>query len=342
MLCGNAPSPLFFKKYLTESFGDQVKRYEFRHKSDSHRWDSIHVKIEMKDGTSITRSGPRKDDYQRVYHNHTMCAPHCENCRYQAFPRVGDLTMGDFWGIGKREPDLNTTKGVSIVLCNNSKGQTFFDELPKDSWRIRKKVPLEWMGGNGYSRNGGNNYCSPYRDVFYKEIQTRTFKEAVNYALKPNHGVFREAYSNSNTALQIDSKMQRFHFESAYWEELMIDGRTTLIVKNNMWHENGHYARMSLSGLLNPKQRWRFDCRFKVKSKSEILNFHVIDSGSNILQVIHSEHIKGRNNGEHWIEVNTTFRPDTDFYDEFMVGASQISGPNNYLMFDYISITAES
>ena len=185
ILCGNAPSAMFFKKYITEDFGDRLKSYEFRHKSDKKRWDSIHVQITLNDGKTFTRSGPKDDDYQRVYHNHVMCAPHCEQCRYQAFPRMGDLSIGDFWGIKRHDPELDTFKGVSLVLCNSEKGKKLFDEIPDDAWRVKKQVPLEWMGGNGHSLKGGKNWCGPQRDQFYEAVVKMPFKQAVVYALGP-------------------------------------------------------------------------------------------------------------------------------------------------------------
>lgn len=184
ILCGNAPSAGFFKKYLDSSFPDGISAYEFRHKSSRLRWDSIHVQITKKDGTKLTRSGPREDDYQRVYHNHAMCAPHCENCRYQSLPRIGDISIGDFWWIKKHDPDLDTFKGVSLVLCNNEKGRNWFNSIPEACSRVKKQVPLEWMGGNGHSLKGSKNWCSPHRDEFYDAILKMPFKEAVDYALR--------------------------------------------------------------------------------------------------------------------------------------------------------------
>ena len=67
-------------------------------------------------------------------------------------------------------------------------------------------------------------------------------------------------------------------------------------------------------------------------------NFHIKDSGSSLYQIILSDSIKGKNNGLEWIEKSVEFVPKSNFYDEFMIGASQVSGNNNYISFAYISI----
>ena len=42
--------------------------------------------------------------------------------------------------------------------------------------------------------------------------------------------------------------------------------------------------------------------------------------------------------GNKWYTVRKKFIPDMEMYDQFMIGASQISGYGNYIAFDYINI----
>ena len=53
----------------------------------------------------------------------------CYQCVYANTNRVGDLTVGDFWGIAKSHPDFNSPKGVSSVFVNTEKGQKLFDMM---------------------------------------------------------------------------------------------------------------------------------------------------------------------------------------------------------------------
>ncbi|MBQ9069225.1 MAG: Coenzyme F420 hydrogenase/dehydrogenase, beta subunit C-terminal domain, partial [Eggerthellaceae bacterium] len=281
ILCGNAPSTMFFKKYVDQAFDGNAASYEFRYKDDEFTWSCSHMKVGLKSGDTIVVSGERQDDYQRVFHNHAMCAVHCEKCRYQSLPRFGDLTIGDFWGIERREPDLDVKDGVSLVLCNSEKGTAFYDSLPAEAARVNKMVPLEWMGGNGHSLAGGKNWGSPTRDLFIDAIQRMPFREAVDFALKPNHGHYRAQYERSNAFLQYDANMLHFRFEPDIWEEIVREGRTHLIVKEGKW-SLGHYARLPLAKALEKGKRYRLCVRFRIKSQANVLNLHVIDSGSKI------------------------------------------------------------
>ncbi|MBQ8658548.1 MAG: Coenzyme F420 hydrogenase/dehydrogenase, beta subunit C-terminal domain [Clostridia bacterium] len=47
----------------------------------------------------------------------------CYQCRYATKERIGDLTLGDFWGLGKEIPfDGDIKDGVSLLLVNTDKG----------------------------------------------------------------------------------------------------------------------------------------------------------------------------------------------------------------------------
>ena len=335
LLCGNSPSSIFFKKYLLEAFPDKLEKYEFRNKDQGWNSDCIAVTIA---GQKRVLRGPRDDDYQRVYHNHTMCPPHCEKCKYQSLPRFGDITIGDFWGVTGKDHSIDTSNGTSIVLCNNEKGRKFFDAIPSADILVKKEVPLSWIGGNGYAI-GSHNYCSDKRDIFYEAIQRMPFSKAVDFALKPNHGIYEPIYKKSNALLQYSSLRLHFKYNPIIWEEHFIDGNPTLIVHDGM-SKVGQYASLPLFRNLEKGKPYKFCISFKTKTESSIINFHIKDSGSNSYQIIKSYDLTGKNPSRFWQKINVDFIPDAGYYDEFMIGASQVKGSGNFIMFEYISITA--
>ena len=183
LLCGNAPSAMFFGKYLEESFPKGVVSYQFRDKT--HGWNANTVRIALPDGRETLRRGGKEDLYQKAYHSHLMCPPHCEKCPYQEVPRYGDLTIGDFWGYSKKDASVDTTKGISAVLINSDKGRRYLERIPETDILLHKNVPFEWLGGNGSALPGRRNWASPMRDEFYRQITEHSFREAVEAALSP-------------------------------------------------------------------------------------------------------------------------------------------------------------
>jgi len=331
ILCGNSPSTMFFNKYIAEesSKGFDVRKYEFRHKIKG--WNSTTIELTFDGGATQIRDGGKEDAYQSVYHNHTMCPLHCENCRYQTLPRFGDLTIGDFWGLKKREPSIDTSKGVSVVLVNNEKGSMFLKNIPKKKIALIKEVPLSWLGGNGYAR-GNTNFASPYRDRFFKAIKTKSFSEAVEYATGK-----KQLNELGFKPLQYASNMLHFKLNPPEaWEEHFIRDMTTLIVKED-YSKIGVRAMLPLSYRLQVGQSYRLNIGFRIKTKSPTINFHLYDSMSK-KQVILSCRVSGNENYQDYTKV---FVPDSGNYNSFMIGAVHIAGEDNYLAVDYICIVKE-
>ena len=332
LLCGNSPSSMFFKKYLEEDFPQGVINYRFRNKQQG--WNCENILVELKDGNSIVRSGVSQDAYQRVFHNHTMCAPHCENCKYQSLPRFGDLTIGDFWGYSKRDKDVDTKKGISVVLINNEKGKKYFDLIPQESINVKKAVPLEWLGGNGYALKG-RNYASPYRDRFYEAIQKVSFSQAVEYAFS-TQGVSNYPNAIKCAPLQYNTAQMRFIADSNMWEEHFINGVTVLTTKQ----ENpplGYYASIPLMHTLIAGKKYKLVIRFKIKTDSKELNLHIKEALTKKIQIIHTHKVSAED-AYKWVEIETEFIPNSNVYSEFMVGAGHVKGKERFIAIDYIDI----
>ena len=338
ILCGNAPSGLFFKKYLDESYPEGVEKYEFRYKDDDHDNVCTSARIVLSNGDTKYTWKTHEDDYQRAFHSHLMCPEHCEKCQFQEAPRYGDLTIGDFWGIKEHDAEVQSKDGVSVVLVNNKKGKKLFDSIPADKIGLKKSVPVSWLGGNGFAF-GNHNWVSPQRDLFYDAILNKSFREAMNYALKPNHGQYRNLYMRAKRCfpLQYDSNMLHFKYEDSVWEEHFIDGKPTLYMKaKNV--SAGHYAILPLAKTLNKGEKYRILVHFRTKTQAPEIHFHLKDSGSKLVQILGKVSLDNKNDGTLWNLFDMDFYPNSDYYDEFMIGATEVSGPNNFIAFDYVFI----
>ena len=331
IFCSNAPSALFFKKYIDEKFNGNLKSYEFRNKSKGYNCLTISV-TDNSDNVTIFH-GAREDNYQRVYHNHIMTPKHCEKCRYQSLKRYGDFSIGDFWWLDKHDKETDQSKGINILLVNNDKAKAFLENIPSENIRVLKKVPAEWTGGNAQTKSGIYNGAHPKRDAFYKAILTMPFSKAIDYAMKPNHGLY-PGYKEKSM-IYSTSLFPNFSFDRNVWEQHIIKDKTVLVTRQNK-PAIGKYATIPLCKNLEKGKQYLFKIRFKIHTDDTIYNFHVKDSGSRIFQVILSHRISMNDNN--WIKNEIVFSPDADFYDEFMIGAAQLKGEDAYILFDYIEI----
>lgn len=100
----------------------------------------------------------------------------CYQCDYANINRVGDITVGDFWGIAKSHPEFNSPKGVSCVLINSEKGKYLFDKMKQ--YAEIECATLE----EGMVKQHNLVYPSKRpttRDDFYKAIDESGFIEHI-------------------------------------------------------------------------------------------------------------------------------------------------------------------
>ena len=65
-----------------------------------------------------------------LFYQHIMFRHSCGVCPYTNTRRPSDITIADFWGWEKTDPDINKDdKGVSLILVNTEKGREIFNAI---------------------------------------------------------------------------------------------------------------------------------------------------------------------------------------------------------------------
>lgn len=184
-----------FQEYLNECYGiDELSNVIFR---DKYRgWCADGYTIHKKDGT-VLHLGIDTDLYQKAFH-HVLCRNStCENCRFTSFPRQGDITLGDFWGIELHDPSWNDQKGTSLILANTAKGKRFIDNV-KDQFQRVQQVPIDWCRekGNRIGNDGRPRHADA--DCFMEMIPRYGFKKSLDTVLNKKHDVAMVCMHNYN------------------------------------------------------------------------------------------------------------------------------------------------
>ncbi len=137
LICHGVSSPLLWKKhkeYLENCVHSKIDKFRFRGKEKTG-WALYYYyyygKNKCKKGPSIL------DRYYADFLKGNNYRESCYTCRYANLNRVGDLTIGDFWGAEKYFPRLNVRKGVSLLLVNTKKGNETLCDI-KDLVVLRK------------------------------------------------------------------------------------------------------------------------------------------------------------------------------------------------------------
>ena len=182
VFCTHAPSYWLFKQYLAENYEIcKIKSIDFRTKTFGWVCDVCEIE-HTNDETIYLRE--YNDAYLKAYHSRLSMRKVCENCKFSGFPRQGDLSIADFWGIENYDKTLNDGKGTSCVVINTSKGKEFFDKI-KGKTTLVEKVPMKYLEYNRLP----NLYAHSARDRFYRIVKNKPFNNAVDAALNDKYDI---------------------------------------------------------------------------------------------------------------------------------------------------------
>lgn len=125
IICHGVPSPRVWEDYivyLEKRYNSKIVKACFRNKRFG--WHGAKETFRFENGKEITRQTSN-----RLYFSGISMRESCANCKFTNLKRVGDITVGDFWGISKDSPYEKDKKGVSVALINSEKGEKLFNEI---------------------------------------------------------------------------------------------------------------------------------------------------------------------------------------------------------------------
>lgn len=130
IICHGVPSPKVFEKYvryLEEHYHSKVVDFQFRNKIRG--WSKPYVLVKFESGEVLLEPAS-VNNFNRAFLSNNIQRPSCYTCEYAGLKRsVGDITIGDYWGIDKQHPEMLDERGVSIIKINNQKGSKLLSHI---------------------------------------------------------------------------------------------------------------------------------------------------------------------------------------------------------------------
>lgn len=170
VLCHGIPSRTVYDEYLKYIGQDsEIKSYTFRDKGLG--WSKYRVEAEKEDGT-IYRCITKEDPFFHGFICDLYINEPCYNCRFANIPRVGDITLGDYWKAPERFMD---ERGVSLVFANDKKGYDLL-RAAEASGNIRLNISCmeDALPGNPRINNGVLRKRK-YREEILKLVKDKGF-----------------------------------------------------------------------------------------------------------------------------------------------------------------------
>ena len=174
-ICRGVNSPKVYRKYLDSlerKHGGKVVYVKAKNKELG--WRNLTRKVVFDNG-AVYYGVSMDDDFRRGYHTNVYCRPSCYNCQYKGFPRMSDITIADYWGIEKVDPNLDNNIGTSMILLNSKKGEAYF-ELVKDKLEYRETSFQSILAGNP-ALVSPLSLAKINREQFFEDLDKSTFEE---------------------------------------------------------------------------------------------------------------------------------------------------------------------
>ena len=140
LICHGTPPASYLKEYIDLlPKSNQISSISFRGEYDFWLtlWD--------KNSNLIRKTYKDDDPYFNAFLKGTFYRENCYECQYAQLNRVGDVTLGDFWGLERS--GIQYKGNISLILTNNDKGYRLVS-LADDIMKTERRSLEEAVKGN--------------------------------------------------------------------------------------------------------------------------------------------------------------------------------------------------
>ena len=207
IICHGVSSDEYLKQHIaSKSHGRVVQKVMFR--NPLFDTEKFHFTLEDDKGVFYDKTPNQPDEYQLGYHKGIIYRDNCYNCNYACANRVGDVTIADYWGLGKTIPFEYDKANVNLVYACTDKGLNELIEMVKAGYVDLVERPVE----ESLKTQGQLNKPTPVtvrRKRFKKYYsETHDFDRAVFKAMYWDMKfIGRDAYTKINTIRKIVKKL---------------------------------------------------------------------------------------------------------------------------------------
>lgn len=184
IVCHGTSSTTLFQKYVKfteKEYHDQL--ISINQTSKEKGWNILiprTIQLKFESGKVIYRNS-WEDFYLSRFLSNLFFKPACYHCKFATLPRVSDITLGDFFGIGTVKSAKNLNKyGESMVSVNTSKGNELFSFIENDIYSERRELKeVLYFNHNMWKPSKKNKYWQNFYtdmlDADYEKLKDKYF-----------------------------------------------------------------------------------------------------------------------------------------------------------------------
>ena len=128
LICYGVPSPMIWQDYvrhLEKKHNGKLNEFYFRDKRNRNNGHTVSYQVDNREFINEYS----KDPFIAMFNSNCILRPSCHECRFSALQRNSDITIGDFWGIEKKSPDMDDGMGTSLVILHTNKAAQIWEAV---------------------------------------------------------------------------------------------------------------------------------------------------------------------------------------------------------------------
>lgn len=183
LVCHGVPSQKLFREhiqYLENMSKDEVLEYSFR---STREWKISEEYLLNKSKKRIVTPSFKLSPYLYSFMYGYTYRYSCYNCKFACVPRQGDITLADFWGIENFFPEIDCSRGASLILVNTKKGESIWNNIKDECEYYRSTL----KDGGLYNHNLEHVTSEPaIRGNIYQKIQEYGYEKISKDYFRPH------------------------------------------------------------------------------------------------------------------------------------------------------------
>ncbi|MCH5342494.1 MAG: Coenzyme F420 hydrogenase/dehydrogenase, beta subunit C-terminal domain [Acetatifactor sp.] len=172
MLCRGGSSPRCLAEHMKKiSFRRIIKNVTFR----GGKYD-CRFSVWGNNDRMLYSVGQYTDPYFLMFMKRSIYQNACYDCSFAGAERVGDITLGDFWGLDEQVKRRTTVRGINMLFINTEAGKQIIQQIEPDIIMIPRPVQ-EAIEGNDTLKEPTSKPAE--YEKLWKQINYQGFHRAI-------------------------------------------------------------------------------------------------------------------------------------------------------------------
>lgn len=172
VICHGVPSEMLWQHYLKwrcRNKHSNPAHVSFRDKR--YGLEYFGIAIGFDDNSEIFQPHGY-NEYMNLFLKDYALRPSCYECEIKIDSNLGDMTIGDLWGVSELAPELYDNFGVSVAIIHNTRGKSLFSQIEDEvQWRT-----VDYSGVIAHNSCAIKSCSKPKeRETFYRELGLDSF-----------------------------------------------------------------------------------------------------------------------------------------------------------------------